>query len=125
MGSMPISRPAKIAIGGGLALGGAYAIYRYWYLPGKIRSELQRQAMILAQQRGISQADALAQLGGAACVGIGAYYGVPPQASQGICQKAGGMAADLARQLPQIVAGTMGAVGYGLDVVGTGAGSFL
>lgn len=109
-----------VVVGALAGLGGlGYVAYRYWYLPGKMRNDLQRYAA----QSGLQPKDALARLGAAGCMAFGAKYGLPPQASGSICNEMGQVAADLARQLPQIVGGTLNAVGGGVASIGGGVGS--
>jgi len=120
MASMPEGRGgdiAKLLIVGGTLAGGGYLAYRYWYLPTKMREDASRYL----QQQGY-RPDAFAALGGIACQALGAKYGMPPQASQGICGEVGAAASQLIREFPQLVGGTMQAVGTGIGSVGMGFG---
>jgi hypothetical protein len=114
------SGPSPIALFAGLAglAGLGYIGYRYWYLPSQMKNDLARYAA----QTGMQPKDALAALGAAGCQAFGAKYGLPPAASQGICSEVGAAAAQLARELPQIVGGTLQAVGGGVGAIGVGVG---
>jgi hypothetical protein len=112
----PAAKNAALLV---LGLGGAYGVYRYVYVPWKVKQEILRQAALLAAQRGVSQADGLALLGNIGCQAIGATYGVPPQASGSLCSQAGQMVSALAQQLPQILTG----LGTGAAGLGTGVAS--
>ncbi len=112
----------------GLTLGGGYVAYRYVYVPHKIKQELLRQAALLAQQRGISQKDALSILGQGACMVLGAKYGLPPQASGPICGQAAQMVSQLVQAVPSLLTtgGSIVQAGGGLvnTTLGT-AGSII
>lgn len=110
----------------------AYLGYRYWYLPQKLRSVIASQAAAA----GMSPDAYMAKIGAVACQGIGAYYGVPPQASGGVCGAIGGVAGSLAQQAPSwltsigqsaasstLAAGQ--AFGGGISAIGAGGGSAI
>lgn len=109
---------ALVVAAGGLA-GIGYLGYRYWYLPAQMRKDLSRYTA----QTGLPPRDALAALGQVGCQAFGAKYGLPPQASGQICSEMSQMAAALARELPQLVGGTLSAVGGGVGAIGTGVGT--
>lgn len=106
-----------LAVGGALA-GGGYIAYRYWYLPAKMREDAQRFL-----QQNSYRPDAFASLGGVACQALGAKYGMPPQASAGICSEVGQAAAQLVREFPALVGGTLQSVGTGVGQIGIGVGT--
>lgn len=114
-GPSPLGMVLGVAAVGGLG----YVAYRYWYLP----SQLERDLRLYAAQGGQSPQDAIAKLGAVGCQVMGAKYGLPPQASSGICSELGAAASQLAREIPGLVSGTLGAVGGGVSAIGQGVAS--
>lgn len=112
---------AKLVVAVG-ALGiGAYLAYKYWYLPQKMRDDLARYMA----QTGLPPQDAMARLGQAGCQAYGAKYGIPPQASGGICNELASAASQLVQQFPQLLNNTGMALGNTVSYLGQGAGSAL
>lgn len=125
---MPEAAPAPkkddtlrmLAILGFVGVGG-YLAYRYWYLPAKLQDDI-RAAMAARGQPG---GNPLAVLGGDVCAAYGASYGIPPQASMGICGQLGQAAAQVVQMLPGLVDQTGQAAGNTLTYLGGGAGNLL
>jgi hypothetical protein len=115
----------KVAAVAGLAFLG----YRYVYLPYRMQQILAQQAAAA----GMTPAAYLAKIGAVGCQALGAYYGVPPTFTGGVCQSVGQAAAGVAVGLPGILAGigqaaatsTISAgqaLGVALPAVGSGVG---
>jgi hypothetical protein len=96
--------------------------YRYWYLPQKMKEDLQLAMMRAGAPYG---SNPLQVLGGQACQAYGAKYGIPPGSSAQICSELAGAASQVIQQIPQLVGGTLQAAGGGLTYLGQGAGNFL
>jgi hypothetical protein len=112
---------AKLVVAVG-ALGiGAFLAYKYWYLPNKMRDDLARYIA----STGRPPQDALAALGQMGCQAYGAKYGIPPQASGGICNELAGAASQLVQQFPQLLNNTGMALGNTVSYLGQGAGNLL
>lgn len=118
----------KVAAVAGLAFLG----YRYVYLPYRMQQILAQQAAAA----GLTPAAYLAKIGAVGCQALGAYYGVPPSASGGVCQGIGAAAAQVAVGLPGILAGigqaaasstlaAGSALGTALPQVGSGVGGLI
>lgn len=116
----------------GIALGAAFVGYRYVYLPYKMRQILAAQAAAA----GMSPDAYLAKIGAVGCQALGAYYGVPPSLTGGVCTQVGQAAAQVAVGLPGILAGigqaaassTVSAgqaLGVALPAVGSGVGGLV
>lgn len=82
---------------------GGYLLYRYVYVPWRIKQDYEAQVLAYQRRTGASSADALAQVGAQACQAIAMGYGVRPQGSGAICGVAGGAAAEILRQVPNLV----------------------
>src|SRR5216684_9321696 len=111
---------------------GAYAYYKFVYLPQKVRGILAGQAAAA----GMSTDAYMAKIGAVACQGIAAYYGVPPSVTGGVCGGIGGMAAGIVQQTPDWLtrlglsaasstAAAGSALGTALPQVGYGAGGLV
>jgi hypothetical protein len=112
-------------IGVGVA---GYLGYRYVYLPAKMRRLIAAQAAAA----GMSPDAYMAKIGAVACQGIGAYYGVPPSASGGVCNVVGGYVQSAPSWLSSIghsaATSTLEAgqaFGGGVAAIGSGTGSAI
>ena len=115
---------AKMLIGLAAAGGLGFVAYEYWYKPEKQKEAMRVAAMQMqAQNPGMTYNDALGRVGALVCQGFGAKYGMPPQASGPLCNEVGALASQLVKQVPNLVKGTLGAVGGGVTEVGKGVAS--
>jgi len=120
--SAPKNDPAKMLLVVGALAGGGYLAYRYWYLPAKMREDLQ---LAMLQAGAQPNSNPLQVLGAGVCQAYGAKYGIPPGASVGICGELAGAAAQVIQQLPQLVGGLGYGLGQGLNYIGQGVGGGL
>lgn len=122
-----------IAVVAGLG-GVGWLLYKHVYLPGKMKADL----LEYAKKQGVPPQDALKNLGKAGCQAFGATYGLPPDASGDICEELSATAANLAREIPGIIGGTLQAgtgaltavtmlplqaAAYGVEKIGKGIGA--
>lgn len=117
--SAPRNNPMKLVLGLGIVAAAGYGYYRYWYLPEKMREDLA----LAAARSGMTPQNYLKTLGSAACQAYGTKFGLPPQASSGICNELAGAAVGVIQSLPQLVSGVAQAAAGGVAALGAGVGS--
>lgn len=115
--------PARTALTVGAIGAGGYLAYRYLWVPRQIRRQTEQEVMRLRRQDPSMSPDGLAQAGAVACMGVSAYYGIPPQASQGMCQVVGQGAAGLLREAPALIEAYSAATGQAAKDIGEGVGA--
>lgn len=121
---MDNDKVVKVAAAAGLG----YLVWRYVYLPYRMRQIIAQQAAAA----GMSSDAWLQKVGSAACQAVGVYYHIPPNASGGVCNSLATTAAQVAQGLPGILAGigqaaassTLAAANV-LPAVGTGVGGLV
>ena len=115
--------PVRTALTVGALATGGYVAYRYLWVPRQIRRRTVEELDRRRRQDPSIGPDGLAQAGAAACMGFAAYYGIPPQGSQGMCQVIGQGAAGLIREAPDLIEAYGAATGSAARDIGEGIGA--
>lgn len=115
--------PVRTALTVGALATGGYVAYRYLWVPRQIRRRTEDELWRRRQQDPSLGPDGLAQAGTAACMGLAAYYGIPPQGSQGMCNVIGPGAAALVRETPGLIEAYGAAAGSAARDIGEGVGA--